>query len=295
MGQQISRSVRLRAGGRGRGVGALTLALMALFGLSGCSAEDKYQLGHWAMPDADATKQSVHIYTLWKWAWIALLIVGVIVWFLMFYAAWRYRRRNHDDLPVQTRYNLPLEIFYTIAPMIMIIVLFYHTVETQNAVLEEERDPDHVINVVGQQWQWTFNYTDEDAVSANNVYTVGTATDIPTLYLPVGETTQFYLTSPDVIHSFWITGFLFKLDVIPGQENHFQVTPTKEGSYRGKCAELCGTYHSRMIFNVEVVSPEEFDQHLQELEEQGFTSEEPLTGGVHISTPAGSDETGGHE
>ena len=87
-------------------------------------------------------------------------ITGVVVWGLIFYAWWRFRRRSDDEIPIQTRYNLPLEIFYTIAPIIMVIVFFAHTVRLQNIVLDDDATPDHTIEVVGQQWSWTFNYPD---------------------------------------------------------------------------------------------------------------------------------------
>ena len=80
----------------------------------------------------------------------------------------------------------------------------------------------------------------------------------PTLWLPKGETVRFVLTSRDVIHSFWVVPFLMKQDVIPGHTNVFEVTPNKEGTFMGKCAELCGVDHSRMLFNVKVVSPERY-------------------------------------
>ena len=90
------------------------------------------------MPDP-ASEQGEHIFTLWRWAWVAALITGGIVWGLIFWAMWRYHRTDSDDeIPVQTRYNLPLEIFYTIAPVIMVIVFFVHTVDTQNTVLDDE-------------------------------------------------------------------------------------------------------------------------------------------------------------
>ena len=73
---------------------------------------------------------------------------------------------------------------------------------------------------------------------------------------------RFTLLSDDVIHSFWVPAFLFKLDVIPGNRNSFEITPKKIGTYVGKCAELCGQDHSRMLFNVEVVSPEEYDSYV---------------------------------
>jgi cytochrome c oxidase subunit 2 len=206
----------------------------------------------------------------------------------MFWAMWRYRRRPGDpEFPVQTRYNLPLEIFYTIAPVVMVIVFFVHTVGTQNAVLDNDGKPDHTVYVVGQQWAWTFNYVNEGAVDSPNVWEAGTASYIPTLVLPVGETTEFQLRSPDVIHDFGVPGFLMKMDVVPGRENHYRVTPTTVGEYRGKCYELCGVYHSRMLFNVKVVEPKDFDTYLAGLNEAGHSSDQPLLGGSNASTQAG--------
>jgi cytochrome c oxidase subunit 2 len=271
---------------------ARRLVLAAILGLgavllSGCGTEELHNL---AMPARDNTATSHYVFDLWRWGWVAALATGVVVWGLILYACFAFRRRSDDEIPVQTRYNLPLEIFYTIAPVIMVVVFFFHTVNAQNSILEEVPDPDHVIDVVGQQWQWTFNYPDEEAVEAPNVYEVGTASYMPTLVLPVDETIEFRLHSPDVIHDFWITGFLMKMDVVPGRVNHFQITPQKLGSFKGKCAELCGVSHSRMLFNVEVVTREEFDAYLQDKEAQGDVSERPLLGGAEADTQAGLEE-----
>jgi cytochrome c oxidase subunit 2 len=269
---------------------ALLAALGSLVLLAGCSAETRHEWRNLAMPDP-ATEQADHVFYLWRYAWIAAMITGVIVWGLMFWVMFRYRRRHADEIPIQTRYNLPLEIFYTIAPIIMVIVFFNATVNAQNAVLKDTEEQ-HEIYVVGQQWSWTFNYTNEETTGGEgtNVYTSGTGSEIPTLYLPVGETTQFNLRSPDVIHSFGIPAFLMRMDVVPGRDNHFEVTPDKEGSYRGKCYELCGAYHSRMLFNVEVVSVAEFEQHLRDLQEAGFESERPVVGGEQADTQEGLGE-----
>ncbi len=278
---------------------ALVVAVGSLVFLTGCSAESQDAWKNLAMPDP-ASDQADHIFYLWRYAWIAALATGAIVWGLIFWSVFRFRRRSDDEVPVQTRYNLPLEIFYTLAPVVMVIVFFYHTVNVQNAVLEDTKE-DHVVNVVGQQWSWTFNYTGEEATGGEgtNVYTFGTGGNIPTLVLPVGETVQFNLRSPDVIHSFGIPAFLMRMDVVPGRENHFEVTPNTIGEYRGKCYELCGVYHSRMLFNVKVVSPEDFDQYLQDLQDAGYESEEPVTGGAQAYEQGGlaqdDDEEGGSE
>ncbi len=266
---------------------ALVVTMGALVLLAGCSAETQNDWKNLAMPDP-STEQAHDIYYLWRYSWIAALVVGVIVWGLIFWVVVRYRRRSDDEIPIQTRYNLPLEIFYTIAPLIMVVVLFYHTVDVQNAVLDDT-DEDLTVEVVGQQWSWTFNHylNGEDGPV---VYTSGTGSDIPTLVLPVDQTVQFNLNSADVIHSFGITGFLMRMDVIPGRVNHYEVTPDTEGTFAGKCYELCGTYHSRMLFEVEVVSAEEYEAYLQELEQQGNTSDAPVIGGNFPNEQVGLGE-----
>lgn len=277
---------------------------MGVLALGGCSAETQGEWERFAMPDP-ASKQGESILELWQGAWIAALITGVVVWALIFWAIWRYRRRSDDEIPVQTRYNLPLEIFYTIAPIIMVIVFFKHTVDTQNEVLDEDAHGgvDNTIEVVGQQWSWTFNYgigerdgtadddpEDEEFPYSSYVFEAGTGSHIPNLYLPVGETTRFNLHSPDVIHDFGVPGFLMKMDVIPGRVNHYAITPTRIGDYAGKCYELCGVYHSRMLFNVHVVSREDYDAYLASLQDAGAESELPLLGGDYSDTQAGLDD-----
>jgi cytochrome c oxidase subunit II len=260
----------------------LALPIFGVLALSGCSEEGK----RLAMPEP-ATEEGGAILDLWQGAWIAALLTGILVWGLIFYACWRYRRRSDDEIPIQTRYNLPLEIFYTIFPIVMVVVFFAKTVDVQNIVLDDET-PDNTVYVVGQQWSWTFNYP--DAVDGQNVFESGTGNYTPTLVLPVDETTRFELRSPDVIHDFGVPGFLMKMDVMPGQENAFQVTPKTEGTYKGYCYELCGVYHSRMLFFVDVVSREEYEDYLQGLADAGNTSDEPVLGGKYACTQVGLED-----
>ena len=101
----------------------------------------------------------------------------------------------------------------------------------------------------------------------------GVREELPTLYLPAGKSVTLVLNSRDVIHSFWVPAFLQKLDMIPGKTNYIYLTPQVEGSYDGKCAELCGEYHSEMLFNVEVVNESEFKAQLAKMED-GHLGEE---------------------
>ncbi|GAA0190704.1 cytochrome c oxidase subunit II [Cytobacillus oceanisediminis] len=253
---------------------AVVLAVL----LSACSPVADNDIERLALPVA-ASDRSQPVWDLWLGAWIAVLVVFVLVFGLIVYASVRYRRRSDDEIPTQVRYNLPLEALYTIAPVVVVAVFFFHTVTSQNEVLEEVENPDHTIQVVGSKWQWAFNYLDEQATQGEDVYDFGTPAQPAELWLPLGESVRFNLTSPDVIHSFWIPEFYFKMDVVPGRENSFDMTPTREGTFTGRCAELCGLYHSRMIFKVNVVSPEEYEAHLQDLVEIG-----------QVGAPAGQKE-----
>lgn len=250
------------------GLTRTALALAGLLLLGGCTGQDL------ALPEP-STDRGGYVSDLWLGAWVAALVVGVFVWGLMGWAIIRYRRRSDDEIPSQIRYNLPLEVLYTVAPVIIVAVMFFHTVEVENATLEQSSDPDHTLNVIGAKWAWTFVY-EEEGPGGESVYDVGSPADPTELWLPLDESVQFNLTSNDVVHAFWVPSFIFKLDVVPGRTNTFTVTPINEGDYDGRCSELCGLYHSRMIFSVHVVSPEEYEAHLEELAAAGQIGDPPL-------------------
>jgi cytochrome c oxidase subunit 2 len=285
---------------------------------TGCSYKDFPRLG---MP-SPATEQAPRILALWQGSWAAALATGALVWGLILWSVIFHRRsRTKVEVPPQTRYNLPIEALYTIVPIVVIAVLFYFTARDESKLLETSDKPQHVVNVVGFQWSWGFNYVenvDGDPATgssvpsqlseipankllfppgAEGVYDVGTPVSRnqdtgmpgPTLWLPEGQTVRFVLTSRDVIHSFWIVPFLMKQDVLPGHTNVFQVTPNKLGTFEGKCAELCGVDHSRMLFNVKVVTPAAYQQHLKDLAKAGQTGYLPsgiaTTGNAKNSEP----------
>ncbi|MDQ3357659.1 MAG: cytochrome c oxidase subunit II [Actinomycetota bacterium] len=260
---------------RPRKFSLVVVVLAAALVLSGCGA----QLERGYLPEA-VTESGPNVIDFWNATWIAALAVGVLVWGLILWCVVAYRRKKSDTgLPEQIRYNVPLEILYTVVPVLMMAVLFGKTVELQNELLDTEQEADVVVNVVGKQWSWDFNYVNED------VYITGTQAielsrgepglpeTLPTLVLPVDARVEFVLTARDVIHSFWVPQFLQKLDMLPGRVNVFQVTTTEEGSFTGKCAELCGAYHSQMLFEVDVVSQQEYDQHIADLEAAGNTGQ----------------------
>lgn len=255
---------RMTAGGGRRKAALVALSGVSALFLAGCSQStiDDWKRAGYPAPSTEEGPRMLH---LWTGSWIAALAVGFLVWGLIIWSIIVYRRRSDDDhAPDQVRYNLPMEIMYTIVPLIMIGGMFFFTARDQSVLRTVNENPDVKIGVVGFRWSWTFNYVDQ------NTYEVGTpGGQGPVMYLPIDKSVTFELTSPDVIHSFWVPTFLEKLDVIPGRTNKMTVTPNKLGTFRGKCAELCGVDHSRMLFTVKVVTQQEFDAHMQELRAKG--------------------------
>ena len=316
--QRLSR--RLRPLALATMLGALAVSL------SGCSWSTALGMG-WPegiTPEAHLNRE------LWVGAVVASLVVGTVVWGLIFWTAAFHRKKATDtELPRQFGYNMPLELVLTVTPFLIISVLFYFTVVVQEKVLHLAKNPDVVIDVTAFQWNWKFGYqrvdlkdgsapydgSDPDrkkamlskpegkdehgeervgAVAGRNkedrtylnfdkVEILGTSSEIPVLVLPAGKRIEFQLESADVIHAFWVPEFLFKRDVMPNpiannSVNVFQVEQiTKTGAFVGHCAEMCGTYHSMMNFEVRVVSPNDFKAYLQQ-RISGKTNAEALQG-----------------
>ncbi len=251
-GSDRARSVRRW----GTGAGSAVIAAL----VAGCSVQDALSLN---APEG-VTEESPVIESLWFGAWVAVGLVGLLTGGLIIYAAVRYRRREGDAAPKQMRYNVPLEVMYTVVPLVMILGMFFFTARDQSDLTKVSDNPDNTVGVIAFRWSWAFNYE-------AGVYDVGTSEveDIPTLYLPVNESVVFELQSPDVVHSFWVPAFLMKMDAFPDRLNKFQVTPNKVGTYAGRCAELCGVDHARMLFRVKVVEREEYEQRMRELRAKG--------------------------
>ena len=172
------------------GLGLTALASVLL--LTSCSSET--ELGRIGMPEP-ATEEAPRILSLWQGSWIASMFVGVLVWALLIWAIIAYRRKDGDKLPEQTKYHVPLEVMYTVIPLIMILALFWFTARDQKILTENPGDQKHSVNVVGWRWSWGFNYIEEGA------YDVGTPGERPVLWLPVDEKVKFSLTSPATLSS----------------------------------------------------------------------------------------------
>lgn len=260
----------------------LPVAVTLVVVLAGCTPQQLR--GFLPAGSVDATNHTPGITGLWVTSWIVLLAVGILTWGLIIWAAIVYRRRKgQTGLPVQMRYNLPIEIFYTIVPLILVLGFFAFTAKEQNSIENPTKNPDVSIQVYGKRWAWDFNYLDvgpgkkgvnQPGIQAQELQNSNGSIDtakIPVLYLPVNKSIQIELLSRDVNHSFWIVDFLYKKDNIPGRDNYMYFTPTKLGTFEGKCAELCGDYHSLMLFNVKVVTEAEYTSYIQSLVDKGQT------------------------
>nr|WP_255633422.1 cytochrome c oxidase subunit II [Demequina sp. TTPB684] len=250
-----------------------TLVVGASSLLAGCAGQAEAN-GLPSQPGV--TNHTGRIIDLWNYSWLAAIAVGVITLALILWSITVYRKKKGDEkLPMQTRANVPLELMYVMVPLLMIAVLFRWTVTDTAAVTDVSGDPDVRIQAIGKQWAWDFNYLDDDVYSVGVQATLtgeeGVEETLPTLYLPVNELVDIQVDSRDVIHSFWVPAFLVKRDMFPGRTSHIQFIPQEIGTYQGKCAELCGEYHSSMLFNVKVVSREEYDAYIETLRDAGQT------------------------
>lgn len=224
---------------------ALAVAVLAAGALGGCA-------NVLDSPDP-VTEQGSTVDRLLQPVTLAAVAVAALVWVAVLWAIVRYRRRN-DTLPTQVAEHIPIEIAYTIIPLVIVAALFAIGVGATDDVQETVADPDVVVDIEGFQWSWRFTYPEEGVVVSGD----GAGVRGPELVLPVGQVTRLHLISDDVAHSFWVPDFLSKRDLIPGVDNEIDVTPTEEGTYVGRCAEYCGLDHWRMNFRVRIVSAEEF-------------------------------------
>jgi cytochrome c oxidase subunit 2 len=238
----IPPAVRLRRAGLA--VGVVVLGLVA----AGCELPT-FGSRH------PITEEGRHTLSLWQGFFLVACAVGLIVFGLLAYTIVRYRRRS-DEIPSQRADNVKIEVVYMVTPVIIVAVLFGFSVATSHAI-EASSKPDLVVDVTGYQWGWRFHYPGKDVTISGS----GVQSD-PVLVLPAHRTTRLVLRTADVNHSFWVPSFLQKRDLIKGVDNAIEITPTKVGSYDGRCAEFCGLDHWQMSFVLRVVPPAQLDAAL---------------------------------
>lgn len=211
--------------------------------LSGCTVPSFYAT-------EGVTETSKSTFHLWQGFSIAAAIIGAFTAGLILWAVIRYRRKG-DAIPKQTQYHIPLEILYTIIPIIIVIGLFVATVIVENEVVADPPTTTE-IHANAFQWGWGFTYTNENAIS------VGSTTETPTMVMPVDTDVRILLTATDVVHGFYVKEFNFSRFALPGVTNKFTFHAVKTGTFAGQCTQMCGLYHSIMYFKVKVVSQSDY-------------------------------------
>lgn len=197
--------------------------------------------------------------SIFWWAMLVFVVVeGVLIYTLV-----RFRDRGGDETPEPVHGNTLLEIGWTLAPAVILVLIAVPTIRTIWLVDNPPRKADVLqVEVVGHQWWWEFSYPDLEVTTANE------------LHVPVGRTVQLTMRSADVIHSFWVPRLGGKRDVNPGEPTSLWFTADSAGRYDGQCAEFCGTAHSLMRLDVVAQPEEEFDRWV---ERQGRPAAEPET------------------
>jgi len=244
-----------RASGPGRKLILLSLGVALTALLSGCANVPHTTV----LPKTEAAQKIQDLYVLIFWLAVAVFILtqGGLLWVL-----WRFRARPGHELPEQTHGNTTLEIGWTIAPAVILVIMAVPTIRT---IFELESAPPAqasglpplVVEVVGKQWWWEFRYPEirkpngEPLVTANE------------MVIPTGRTVYLHIISDNVIHSFWVQQLMGKIDAMPNHENKIWFTAEDPGQYFGQCAEYCGIQHAQMRMNVIAMAPADYEAWAQ--------------------------------
>ena len=222
----------------------LTVALLVVVGtvITYYVLTAVYQLPVAASEEAGPIDQLFNIH----FAFISLLFALIVVFIL--YSVVVFRRKPGDEQGADFHSHTVLEIVWTLIPLVIVIGLGIFSA-FMLADITRAQPNEMEVEVRGRQWSWVFSYPDYEEVGYSS-----------TLVLPVDQTIRLKMTTDDVLHSFWVPEFRVKQDLVPGQVTELRITPDREGSYKVRCAEICGLDHAIMVAEVEVVSRADFDQ-----------------------------------
>ena len=284
-----------RAPGRRRNIVLAVVALVALAAIVGLIV---FYPADWPgfAPPTPITVTGQDTEGIYRIVFTIAAIIFLLVEGLIVFAVLRYRRTD-DELPAQTHGNMIAEATWTIVPAIIVISLFFLSINVQNKVEAKSPNPDVTIDVVGFQWQWTIGYgcpasyaTETTVQPAKDCEfsLTGLGSEGPDIHVPLGQTVHFRLHAADVIHAFYVPKFLYKKDVIPGRVNNFDVVVEQPGTYAGQCAELCGLSHAQMFFSLTAEDRGAYDAWYAQQVEAAKASPTPAPSGSGGPPPAGS-------
>ncbi len=193
-------------------------------------------------------------------------LFAVGVWVVMLFFAVRYRRRSPQDRPPAIEGSLPLELAWTLIPLVLMGAMF---VWGAKVYFHMNRPPDDAmtVSVVAKRWMWKVQQPTGQR-------------EINELHVPVGRAVKLVITSEDAIHSFFVPAFRIKKDAVPGRYNVAWFRATKVGRYHLFCAEYCGTEHSKMTGWIVVLPPDEYQTWLA----GGPPPESPAAAGEKLFT-----------
>lgn len=187
--------------------------------------------------------------------WIHYFIIGastvffVVLGILILFFVFKYRRREHGELTSGLSHNVPLEVFWTAVPTVLILLVFvwgFKTFMKMHVVPSDAVE----IKVTGQKWFWSFGYPEG-------------ATTVNELVVPVDKPVKLLMSSTDVIHSFFVPNFRIKMDVVPNRYTVTWFQATSTGEFNLFCTEFCGKGHSEMIGVVKVLGEREYNEWLE--------------------------------
>ena len=219
----------------------------------------------------ELSKETYDLHMMVFWWCVA---IGIVVFGVMIISLVRHRKSKGVE-PAKFSHSTAAEIAWTAIPVVILLIMAVPAAETMIKA-EDSRDPDLSIVVTAYQWKWHYKYQDEgiefysslarpsldarrldSGVDVNRVDNYLLDVDRPVV-VPVGAKVRLLLTSNDVIHSWWVPALGWKQDAVPGFVNDGWTELKEPGTYRGKCAELCGKDHGYMPIVVEVVEPDAF-------------------------------------
>lgn len=227
-----------------------------------------------------AQLHSFHDLLLWIIGFIVVFVLGLLIWVVI--------RYNHkaNPVPSKTTHNTLLEIVWTIVPVMILIVI---AIPSFRILFYQGRIPeaDMTIKTIGYQWYWGYEYPDhggiafssymipDDQIDASKGQKRLLETDTVVM-VPVNKAIRMQVTAADVIHSWAMPALGVKKDAVPGRLNETWFKADKIGTYYGQCSEICGTGHSYMPIKLQVVSQEDFDSWVAQMQkEQGIEPTAP--------------------
>jgi cytochrome c oxidase subunit 2 len=200
---------------------------------------------------------------LFYFTYVVCIFFFVLITGVLLFSCVKYRRKTFDQPPASNvTHNTPLEVVWTIIPLIIVMVMFAWgfkgSLDMTTVPYEASRNS---YKATAKQWNWTFSYPNDPAQSYGEVW------------MQVGKPAQFLLDSTDVLHAFFAPDFRVKRDVIPGRYQSVWFTPTAIGTHHLFCAEYCGENHSTMYAKIHVVTAEDYAKRPWDLWKEGTPEE----------------------